>query len=204
MPATAIGSYATATLLKARIEITNTDDDTQLGLVCDQVNAYIESPAACGRVLAPIASATYLIDGDGTDRIYFRNGIRAVTAISVGDYTGGARTALASTDYFLRPSTQDRPNGWPATYLVLSDLGSRRYFPRGFETVSVTATTGWAAIPDEITDIALTAAARAWHAVESGQTDIVGTDEMGRPVVSRFFSARDFATLRAYSVNLPG
>jgi hypothetical protein len=56
-------------------------------------------------------------------------------------------------------------------------------------------TTGWAAIPDDITDVALTAATRAWHAVQAGQQDIVGTDDMGRPLVSRFFSARDLETL---------
>lgn len=201
---TAIGAYATASLLKARTAISDTTDDTELGKVCDQVNAYIESPAACGRVIAPIGSATYLIDGDGSNRLYFRNGIRTVSAISVGDGTGQARTALASTDYFLRPTALELPNGWPPTLLILSDIGSRQTFPRGFETVSVTAVTGWAAIPDEITDIALTAATRAWGSIQNGQTDIQGTDAMGNPLISRFFSLKDMATLRAYSVNLPG
>lgn len=204
MPATAIGAYATLAGVHGRLGFPETTDDAEITKICDQVNGYIESAPVCGRVLAPISSATYLIDGDGTDRIFFRNGIRTVSAISVGDYTGSARTALASTDYFLRPSAFDLPNGWPATYLVLSDLGSRRSFPRGFETVSVTATTGWAAIPDEITDIALTAAVKAWHATQSGQVDIAGTDAMGAPVISRFFSLKDKEVLRAYSVNLPG
>lgn len=204
MPATAIGTYATAALLKARIEVSDTTDDTELGKVCDQINAYIESPAACGRVIAPIPSATFLIDGDGTNRIWFRNGVRSVSAISVGEITGGARTALASGDYFLRPSAFNLPNGWPPTEIVLSDIGARRTFPRGFETVSVTAVTGWAAIPDEIIAIALTAATKAWHAIENGQADIVGTDEMGRPLISRFFSLVDKEVLRAYSVTLPG
>lgn len=201
MPATAIGSYATAAALKTRIAISDTTDDTVLGLVCDQVNAYIESKTR--RPICPVGSATYLIDGNGTDRFEFLRGIRAVSAISVADITGGTKTALASTDYFLRPASYDRVPGFPATTLVLSDVGSRRRFPVGFDTISMTATTGWDAIPDEVTELGLTAATRAWHAIESGQSDIVGTDEMGRPLVSRFFSARDLETLRLYSTDLP-
>lgn len=202
MPATAIGTYATATLVKARLNITDTTDDTVLGVVCDQVNQYVETKT--GRVLAPVGSATFLIDGDGCDRFYFANGIRAVSALSVGDYTNSGRTALATTDYFLRPSTHERLPGWPATWVILSDLGSRRTFPRGFETISMTATTGFAAIPDDVTEVACVAAARAWHAVQNGQADIVGTDEMGRVLVSRFFSPRDLETLRRYGTDLPG
>lgn len=201
--ATAIGSYATAATLKARIGIGDTADDTVLGAVCDQVNQYIETKT--GRVLAPVASTTFLIDiEEACTRFHFPRGIRAITALAVGDHTGASRTALASTDYFLRPSAHDRLPGWPATWVHLSDFASRRYFPRGFEVVSMTATTGWDAIPDDIAEVALVAAARAWHAVQSGQADLVGTDEMGQVLVSRFFSPRDLETLRTYSVHLPG
>lgn len=201
---TAIGSYATATLLKARAEIPGTTDDVELGKVCDQVNGYIEM--VCKRPLAPVTSATYLIDvEEPTECLYFPRGIRAVSALSVAHYTGGARTTLTEgVDFFLRPSAHDRIPGWPALYIVLSDYCTTfSEFPEGFEIVSMTATTGWAAIPDEITDVALTAAARAWHAIQSGQTDIVGTDETGRPLVSRFFSSRDYGTLRTYSTDIP-
>lgn len=202
---TAIGTYATAALLKARANITDTTDDTVLGTICDQINGYIESPAACGRVLAPITSAAITLDGDGTRVLHYPKGIRAVTLLELADYTGADFTTVASTDYFLRPGPAESMPGWPYLRLELSDrpVGTFSVFPRGYNTVRMTATTGWAAIPDEITDVALTAALRAWHAVQTGQADIVGTDDMGRPMVSRFFSSRDFATLRAYSVNIP-
>lgn len=199
---TAIGAYATAALLKLRTAIPDTVDDTELGKVCDQVNGYIESKTR--RPICPVASATYLIDGDGCNRFEFKRGIRAISVLSVGDVTGGARTALASTDYFIRPSVHDRIPGFPATEVILSDVGSRATFPRGFETISMTATTGFDAIPDEITELALTAATRMWQAVQSGQVDIVGTDAMGAPIVSRFFAARDLDTLRTYGLDLPG
>lgn len=201
---TAIGAYATAALLKARAGITDTTDDTELGKVCDQVNAYIETFTR--RVLAPVTSATYLLDvPEPTRRLYFPRGIRSVSALEVGDYTGAARTALTeNTDWFLRPAAHDRIPGWPATEIVLADHGgARSYFPAGFNIVSLTGTTGWAAIPDDVTEVALTAAVRAWHAVNTGQQDIVGTDDMGRPLVSRFFSARDLGTLRTYATDIP-
>ena len=199
---TAIGAYATAALLKTRINISDTTDDTTLGNVCDQINQYIETKTR--RPICPVASATFLIDGDGSDRFRFDRGIRAITDLSVGDYTGATRTALVSTDYFLRPLAHDRLPGFPATKVILSDLSpNRRFFPRGFATISMTATTGWDAIPDDITELALTAATRAWHAIEAGQTDIVGTDDMGRPLVSRFFSARDLESLATYSTDIP-
>lgn len=202
---TAIGSYATASALKARMNITDTTDDTVLGLICDQVNAYIEGPQACGRVIAPIASAVYLFDGDGSPCLRYPKGIRAVSLLEIAYYTGAAYVTLDSSQYFLRPSANDLPPGWPANRIELTNLPlTFAFFPQGFNTVRVTMTTGFAAIPDDITEVALVAAARAWHAVGAGQADIVGTDEMGRPLVSRFFSKRDLETLQAYSVNLPG
>lgn len=199
---TAIGAYATAALLKARLGIGDTTDDTELGKVCDQVNQYIET--FTGRILAPIGSATYTLDVDEpTEELHYPRGIRSVSAISVADYTGATRVALNASDYVLRPAAHERRPGWPATWIILTGTGARSYFPEGFDTVSMTATTGWEAIPDDITEVALTAATRAWHGIQAGQQDIVGTDEMGRPVVSRFFSARDLGTLRSYSVDIP-
>ena len=200
---TAIGAYATAALLKARITITDNTDDTALGAICDQVNQYIETKTR--RVLAPIASATYTFDGDGSKCLRYPKGIRAVSLLECQLYTRAGYSTVDSTQYFLRPGPADSLPGWPYTRIEFTDypVGTFAYFPRGFDTVRVTMTTGWAAIPDDITDVALTAATRAWHAVQAGQADIVGTDDMGRPLVSRFFSARDLETLATYSTDLP-
>jgi hypothetical protein len=274
MTATAIGAYATAALLKSRMGVTDTTDDTALGTICDGVNAYIEGPQACGRVIAPIPAFTtttngallagatsivltsvtglalgdalmlgtpsgthehiivaniatltvtpqtppvngynsgataqrcYVMDGDGSRVLRYPKGIRGVTLLEVAAYTRGAYSAVPSTDYFLRPGQADIQPGWPATRIEMSDHPTSGYgaFPEGYETVRALMSPGWPAIPDDITDVALTAATRAWHSVQAGQQDIVGTDEMGRPMVSRFFSSRDFATLRAYSVTIP-
>lgn len=205
--ATATGAYATAAAVKARLGIGSGDttDDTLIGTICDQINQFIESPQGTGRILAPINSTTYLIDGDGSRRLYFPRGIRAITDLQIGAYTGATKDVIAATDYYLRPLAQDRKPGWPAMYVELSDrpAGSYRTFPEGYETVSMTCTAGWAAIPDDITDVALTTAVRAWHARQSGQADLVGTDETGEPLVSRYVAGFHWATLKAYRLKQP-
>lgn len=203
MTATAIGAYATAALLKTSLGVTDSTDDTALGLVCDRINAYVE--LFTGRVLAPIASAAIKLDGDGSRELRYPKGIRAVTLLEIADYTGAAYQTIAAGDYFLRPGPAGLRPGWPYTRIMLSDhpAGSHTRFSAGLDTVRMTATTGWTAIPDDVTELAITAATRAWHSAQAGQSDIVGTDEMGRPLVSRFFSARDLGTLRTYSVDIP-
>lgn len=206
--ATAIGSYCTAALLKTQAGISDNTDDTVLGYVCDRVNQYIESKTH--RVLAPISSTTYLYDGDGSRSLYLPfpvdkapiGGIRAVTLVEAKSYTGDSFSTVNSADYFLR---QQVGMTGPYERLIFTDYptGSFAYWPAGYGTIRVTGTAGWAAIPDDIAEVALTAATRAWHSIQSGQVDTVGTNEMGLPVVSRFFSARDLETLARYSTDIP-
>lgn len=207
--ATAIGSYATSAALKTRANITDTTDDTLLGTICDQINQYIESTTH--RVLAPISSAIYLYDGDGSRSLYLPRpvvgppigGLRAISKYEIALYTSAAYVEVDSSQFFLR---QMIGMTGPYEWLHWTDYPTTMYgaFPRGRNTVRLTATAGWTAIPDDITDVALTAATRAWHSRQAGQSDIVGTDEMGRPLVSRFFSTRDLNTLHAYSTDIPG
>ena len=148
-------------------------------------------------------TALYYLDGDGSRVLWVD--VRAVSELAVASQTGGDYTVLAAADYFLRPQPLDREPGWPATRIELSDqpTGGYWYFPVGYNTVRLKAVLGWPAIPDEITDVALTTAVRAWHARQSGQTDIVGNDETGAPIVSRYLSPRDRETLKRYRVAAP-
>lgn len=205
---TAVGAYTTRARIKARLSIPTltTDWDAQIDTVADAVNAFIESPAGCGRVIAPISSATYLLDGDGSSWLYFPKGIRAISALSVGAYTGFTPLdAIAATDYYLRPLVQDRPPGWPAFYVVFSDrpAGTYRTFREGRETVSLTCTAGWAAIPDDLSEMADSVGSTMFHALEQGNQPIPNTGELGQPIVARFFSGKDFDTMRAYRVKKP-
>lgn len=212
--ATATGAYATTALVKARLfaaGVTDTADDTLIGTIVDQVNGWIESPpghkglGGTGRVIAPISSATYLLDGDGSTWLHFPKGIRAITALSVGDYSGDTLDLLAATDYYLRPLAYERAPGWPAMWVALSDraAGLHHSFHAGRENISMTCTAGWAAIPDEITDVAVTTAVRAWHARQNGQADIVGSTDTGEPLVSRYVAPFHWGVISAYRVKQP-
>lgn len=204
----AIGTYATTALVKEALlpaGVTDTADDTQLGKIVDRVNAWLEGPKGCGRVIAPISSATYLLDGNGLKTLYFPAGIRAITALSVGDFTGDTLDLLATTDYYLRPLSQDRTPGWPAFYVRISDrpAGLHHAFGAGFETVSMTCTSGWAAIPDDLTMVAITTAVRAWGGRQSGQADIIGTDETGAPLISKFVAPEHWGIIKGYRKKQP-
>jgi hypothetical protein len=52
--ASAVGSYATLAGAKALLNITDTSSDALIQSLCDRANAWIESPAGTGRILAPI------------------------------------------------------------------------------------------------------------------------------------------------------
>lgn len=202
---TATGAYATTATLKELLlaaGVTDTGDDTLLGKICDRVNAFIEGPYGCGRIIAPISSATYVLDGTGLSYIYFPKGIRTVTALTVGDYISDTLDAVTAADILLRPLEQDRTPGWPAFYLYLSDRPAstvtRTIFPAGRSNISLTCTAGWASIPDDLTHVALTTAARVWSARQGGQVDIVGTDDTGAPIVSQSVAREHWGIIKGY------
>ena len=206
--ATAVGTYATLADTKLRLGLgtATTTDDTLLQDLCDQVNGWIE--ATTGRVVAPYAG-TYTFDGyEALDDVTFpvRMGIVALSSLEIAQQTGGTFSTIPATDYFLNPPSASREPGWPAFRLLLSDVPSGSnpypYFPAGYQNVRMAGTFGWSAIPDELIDVALTTTVRAWHARQAGQADIVGTDEYGRPLVSRYVSGRDKATVTRFKFKL--
>lgn len=204
--ATAIGTYSTLAAVKARLGITNSTDDTLLSTLCDQINQHIETVAH--RVLAPVASAIHLFDGDGSRSIWVPQGVRAVTLLEIAANTGATFETIPASDYFLRPLAHDRTApDWPATMIVMTDqpsaTNSYSDFPCGMANVRVTMTAGWTAIPDDLVRLGQNAVVGAWQARQSGQSDVIGSDEYGRPIVARFLSLQDWKTLQAYSVGVP-
>jgi hypothetical protein len=281
--ASAVGTYATLTDLKLRLNITDATDDSLLQSLCDQVNSLIEG--VTGRILAPIpAFSTTLTNaqstGDSSIQLNSGSGLAVGDALLVGTVTGtrehfivGAishgstvtaespllnsyssgttaqrcqifdglvddrqawgflRLVMAvpmginscssleltptwnalstnwalvpSTDRLLRPTPLDREPGWPATEIHLTNIpsvGNTYPYFAGYDAIArVVGTFGWPAVPDEIVDIALTTATRAWVGRQAGQQDIVGTDTFGRPMVSRYLSGRDRDTLMRYT-----
>lgn len=207
--ASAIGTYATPANVKARIGKTDSTDDTILGRICDQVNAWIEEMTE--RVLAPVSSATLLFDGDDTLEngrcLVYPRGFRAVTLLEVAFYTGGAFNTIPATDYFLNPNDQERQPNWPYTELWMTDIPSSGNpcprFMSGMSNIRVTATTGWPVIPDEIVEIAELQAVRAYTARKTGQSDIAGVDDTGQALVRNAVDAKSLHVLRKYTIKMP-
>ncbi len=200
----AVGSYATLTAFKARTDLGTAamSSDDVIESICDQVNMWIETWA--GRPLAPhgTAAATVYLDVPAqTDHLYVPQGITSLDEVAIARYTGADYETVPEADVFLRPVTPDP--GWPYTWIELSDVpstGTYSTFYPGKETVRVVGMFGWPAIPDDITDLALSLATRVWFSRQAGQADVVGTDAAGNPVVSRALSPRDRETLRLYTV----
>lgn len=208
--ATAIGSYVTLALAKARLGIPSADttDDTLLTRLCDQVNAYIESYT--GTVLAPIGTATYTFDGDervNGRQLLIPRGVRTITLLENSAYTGGPYQTIPSSDYFLRPSNSDLNPGFPFTELVMTNVPSAGNplptFNPGLDNIRITGTWGWAATPDEIKEVAEVMLVRAWAGRQAGQTDQIGVSEGGMPIISRTVSLRDRETLNRFRLKRP-
>lgn len=196
----ALGTYVSLTALQLRtVGTADTTDSTLQQSIVDQVNTYIESTIGRSITLAAAGTVTFDVT-ESTDHLYVPQGLQSVSSLTVAAYTGATPGTVTAGDIFLRPLVR-RP-GWPYTEIWLSDVpaGTISTFSPGFSVVVAVGTVGWAEVPEDLEEVAITMAVRAWHAAEAGQQDIVGTDEMGRPLVSRFLSARDRATLWRYTV----
>lgn len=199
--------------VKQRLKMLATDtneDEMLLGFI-SQVSSWIRG--LTGRQLSPdpaSGSTTYTYDGwdslENQRLMQIPTGIRSVSLLEVAQYTGAPFNTIPATDYFLRPTVQEREPGWPATELWMTDIPSvgntTPSFPGAFANVRVTGTFGWASVPPEIADVALTAVVKAYQAKRTGSSDQVGANsETGQIVVSRgWLDARQWHILNRYTV----
>jgi hypothetical protein len=194
-------AYTSLAALKTHMGISDTNDDTALSAVATAVNSLIED--AIGFAAADGGTAIRSYDGNGGDRLFVRGGLQGVTTLEVADATGG--TFTATTDYVLKPYAHERPSGWPAWYVQLTDLASVT-MTAGYQTVRITPATGWgfAAIPEELQRIADIMGARMFQARQSGDTFVVGSGDFGQAIV-RFLPEPEYRdVLDHYAYTLGG
>ena len=200
--------YCSLYNVKQRLGITDTTDDENLQEFIRQVTGWIDS--VTGREFLPdppTGTKTYTFDGrdalEGGKLLLVPRGIRSVTGIQISVITGDTLVSVPAGNWFLGPPAAERDTGWPATEIWMTDIPSAGnnvpIFYRGFQNIAVTGAFGWASVPADIEDVALTTVVRSWAARRSGQGDVVGTDELGRPLVSRMLSGRDRDTLSRYT-----
>ena len=194
-------SYCTAQNVKTRLGISDSTDDTLIGNVVDQVNDYIE--AQTWRPIGP-SSGTATFDGieDCTDNrtLYVRQGIRSITSITVAPSTGASPVTGTVADFVILPRVQNRRPGWPGFEVRIKDTvtGPVSAFAPGFGDIVIVGDFGWESIPPSLTELAEALAVRTWHARQSGQADVVGSDANGEPIVSRLVSKKDKMLLQSF------
>ncbi len=189
---TALSTYVNVTNLKLRLGITGTAQDVVLDQICDETNQWIESYV--GRVLGPVPSATYTFDAEDNDTLdVFNLGVQSISLLQTASYTGGTLSTVSPSEYFIRPL--NRFNGEPGTRIEMYP-GS---FYAGYGTVAVTMVAGFLAVPDDVRGVAIAIATRSWHGRQSGQADVVGSDDTGGPIVSTIVAPEHKRTLDRYS-----
>ena len=160
--------------------------------VNDIIEGYIGAPVGPGGT----AARTY--DGYNVNSYTLRipQGINSITLLETASTTGAAFTTVTSGTYFLRPHDHERRTGWPAFTIELSRTAGV-YFPWGYDTIRVTPGItnptgwGWAAIPEELKQIAIVLGTRMVQARQSGETLVIGSTDFGQSV-ARFLPEPEY------------
>ena len=133
------------------------------------------------------------------------NGIHSISLLRVALYTGGPFSTVPSSDYFIRPVSQKRDQGWPGTELWMTNVPSATNttptFAPGFANIEITGAAGWLAIPDEIASIALNLVTTLYRRRGTGGgNDTVNVGPDGTRTISLLLDSSDWRTINRYSI----
>lgn len=114
------------------------------------------------------------------------------------------------SDFYLEPANQTflgkdgsalvQPFWWvqlPAFGPLIS-TSFRGYFTSGKRTVSLTASWGWPAVPDDIQDITVKIVVRMFKAQSTGFTGVIGSPDGGQATILKYLDINDLNTLNGY------
>jgi hypothetical protein len=131
-------------------------------------------------------------------------GVRSITSLGIATVsqpeTGGAYSAVTVTDVLIRP----RPTADGPGYRILFPAypsGAFRYFYPGYNTVQVTGSFGYAAVPYDIQSVAISAVTRRFLGKETA-TPVVALGPDGGVQLLADLSPSARATLARYRVPL--
>ena len=172
--------YCTTAELKAHLRIDDSVDDTELGAVITATSRAIDKH--CGQFFYSTTGArVYTPTSPGwvaTHPIASTSGLSVVTGTD-GTYS---TSWTLNTDYVLKPDNGLDDAGMTVPYSRL--VAVTRGFPvRPRPTVEVTATFGWAAVPDAVNRACLIKAARVFRRRDTPE-GIAGGVEFGAIRVS--------------------
>lgn len=140
-----VNSYTTLAILKARISVADTADDTEIERIITAVSRAIDG--FCGRRFYA-ATQTRTYTASRSDRLMVSDLVSVTALTTDGDGDGVYETTWAATDYRLRPSNA-AADGKPYWEIRTSPIG-RYSFPCGVEDgVRIAGSHGYpAASPD--------------------------------------------------------
>lgn len=179
--------YTSGTAIRVRMS-GGTADQTIYDSIGTAVNELLEG--YIGAPVGPAGTATRLYDGDGRDVLWIRQGVQSITTLEIADQTGGSYTSIGTAYYRLRPADHDRPTGWPAWKVRLTESAPMP-FTDGYDTVRVAGVYGWAAIPPELSQVAVIIGTRMFQARKSGESMAVGETDTGA-LIFRFLPETEY------------
>lgn len=192
----------TTAQVKAQLGVTDATDDALISSLIDRVSSYIE--ATTGRKLVPDDAATYYVDTVYGHTIRVPRGIRTVTSLAVAatdqpDDGSGTYQAVTATDILLRPSAIERPEGWPATTIILrqSPISTTVPLRTASNGAKIVGNFGFAAVPLELVGVAIDAVIATYIVRRNAAADAIG--ETDTSVIARYFGAgAAYRILRRY------
>lgn len=161
--------YATLTELKARLDITSTDDDAVLESVLEAASRQVDG--WCGRAFES-GAATRVLTADTYDMVILPDDLHAMTAIAI-DRDGDRvyETVWEVTDVDLQP--------YPGPYSVLRPVGGKA-FPTHRYAVQVTGTWGFGTdVPAPVREATLLQATRLFKRKDA-PFGVTGSAEHGQ------------------------
>lgn len=173
------GQYTTLANVKAQLGITDSTEDTLIGLAIDAASRSIDRWTDTEFNTSVATARAFYVSADG---MVWLDRFTSVTGLVVKTGTDGTYpTTLTSTQFVLQPP--DAPARGQAYYAVLSPIA---YFPRsyGFPTLQVTARWGYDTIP---ADVELAARIKACHLFQRKDSPMgtAGIDGFGDVTISR-------------------
>lgn len=205
----------------------STSDEPALAPICTAASRYVETIIG-RRLWTTTGDETRTFDVPQRRGIYAAAGyygfqtfdpgmdIAAVTTLQLAESTikatSGTYATISTGDYFLQPA--DRPDGWPATHVALTDEYSGTYnssapfmwFMPGYRTVQIVGRFGWnttsidsTTFPQEIRVVAAEIAAWLWRSRQSGFSNTVNVSELGAVSIPRALTPWARETLDKYT-----
>jgi hypothetical protein len=161
-----MADYTTPAAVMDALAIDATDTST-LQTVCTGITTFINNQ--CGRDFRPVASSVRYYNPTNYYCVDIHDA-SAVTAVATDDAADGTySTVWPTTDWQAQPVDGIGPAGqigWPFTNIVAVESRFFYYYLTNFRPlVKVTATWGWANIPDDIPIAALMVAEESFKAV---------------------------------------